>query len=145
MITKEEILAECKKALQEDQFLVDIKVKNSNNFIVFIDGYSGINIEECKRINKQICSAFDREVEDFSLEISSPGLDKAFKVKEQYIKNKGNQIEVLYVDGEKITGDLIEVNNDDIQVLEKSEKKKEQQEIKINFNDIKSAKIVLKF
>lgn len=151
MIEKEDILKECIKSLNDSQFLVDIKTKNSNEFIVYVDDYNGLNIEDCKRINKNICSAFDRDVEDFSLEVSSPGLEKPFRVKQQYIKNTGNTIEVLYKDGEKVKGKISEVNDDFVvlEIVKNSKKKspepKEPEKERINFKDIKTAKIVLMF
>lgn len=145
MITKDEIINECEKLLKESQFIVDVKVKNTNNFSVFIDDFNGLSIDECKRINKHIRKALDQEDEDFSLEVSSPGLDKAFKVKQQYIKNLNKDIEILYKDGEKISCKLLEVNDNDIIVEVPSicGKKKENQTVE--YKHIKSAKVLLTF
>lgn len=147
MINKDDILKQLKQVLKEGQFFVDIKEKNGNEFSVFVDDFAGLDISECRRINKQICSAFDRETEDFALEVSSPGLSKAFKVHEQYLKNLGKQVEVLCKDGEKIIGELKAVGDQTEYILiEKKEgKKKETQEYKILIQNIKSTKSVIIF
>ena len=62
--------------------------------------------------NQQIESAFDRDVEDYELEVGSAGLTSPFKVKGQYEKNIGNEIEVLTRDGRKLTGTLQSVSPD---------------------------------
>lgn len=142
MITKNDIVSECNKALKESQFFVDIKEKNSNSFIIYVDDFEGISIDECKRINKQICNELDKETEDFALEVSSPGLDKAFKVNKQYLKNIDKNIEVLLKDGIKYIGVLKTVSDDSIELNIKENKKITVEKVK--FNDIKSAKSVIK-
>lgn len=151
MITKEEILILCNEALAESQFIVDIKVNNANEIFVFIDDLNGLAIEECKRISRYIESKLDGENEDFSLDVSSPGLTNPFKVQKQYIKNLKKDIEIVMIDGEKITGKLIEVEQEHITV-EISEKKKinnKKQEvsekIKVDFINIKTAKSIISF
>lgn len=67
---------------------------------------NGITIDECRRISQAIEECLDREKEDYSLEVSSPGLTNPFRVKEQYLKNIGKQVEIVYVDGEKIVATL---------------------------------------
>ena len=52
---------------------------------------------------------FDREVEDYELEVGSAGLTSPFKVRGQYEKNIGNEVEVLSRDGRKLHGVLTEV------------------------------------
>jgi len=140
-------LLECKKALKDSQFIVDIKVKNTNTFTVFIDDTKGLSINECKRINKQICAAFDRDIEDFALEVSSPGIDKPFKVIQQYHKNINRPIEVLFVDGEKLTGKLLNVENNiiELQIENKIGKKTETTVEKIDIKNIKKANVLLLF
>ncbi len=146
MITKKDILEECEKVLKDSQFLVDITEKNNNNFTVYVDDYNGLSIGECQRINKQISLAFNKDIEDYSLEVSSPGLDKPFKVREQYIKNIKKQVEVLFKNGEKITGILEEVNNESIklEVKTKHGNKNVRNEQEIEFKNIKSVKIIVK-
>ncbi len=145
MITKEDILKECEKALNDRQFMVDIKEKRSSAFVVYIDDMNGLSIEECQRINKHIYNALDDETQDFSLEVSSPGLTRPFKVIQQYKKNLNKQIEVLCFDGTKYRGELKNVESEEIclEVKEKHGKKTEVKNEIISFILIKSAKAVI--
>jgi ribosome maturation factor RimP len=78
-------------------------------------------------------------VEDYSLEVSSPGLGGAFRVRQQYEKNLGRDIEVLYTDGLKVTGKLESVLDEGIILSVKGEKEE------IGFNEIKKAKAIILF
>lgn len=145
MITKQDILRECKNALAEGQFLVDIKEKSSSAFIVYVDDMNGLSIGDCQRINKQIYNALDNESEDFSLEVSSPGLTKPFKVIDQYIKNINKQIEIVCLDGIKHKGLLKSIESKEIslEVKHKKGNKFENRTEIISFDTIKSAKVVI--
>ncbi|MBI4646020.1 MAG: ribosome assembly cofactor RimP [Bacteroidia bacterium] len=110
-------------AIELGFFIVDIIIKPGNKIMIFIDNHKGISIEECAFINKKIKSLLNRDIENYELFVSSPGLDKPFKVKEQYIKNIGKNIEIKTINGDKKQGILLEVNNTGI-VLEYNEKSK---------------------
>lgn len=95
-----------------DMFIVDIDVKADNNIVVELDSVSGVDIDSCVAITRRIESVFDRDVEDYQLEVGSAGLTSPFKVKAQYVKNIGNEIEILTRDGRKLSGKLVEVGDD---------------------------------
>ena len=56
-------------------FLVSVKVSSANRIIVLADKKDGITIDECAAIHRHIENGLDRDVEDFELQVSSPGLD----------------------------------------------------------------------
>src|SRR5580698_6622156 len=62
-----------------DIFIVSIKVKPVNNIKVYLDADSGFSIEKCSSINRKLYGRIDVEQlfpdGDFSLEVSSPGVD----------------------------------------------------------------------
>ncbi len=87
-------------------FLVDIQFRPGNRVQVYIDKPDGITIEECVDLSRHIISVIDREVEDYELEVSSPGLDMGFRVEEQYRKYLGKEVKVVLLDGTKFTGVL---------------------------------------
>jgi ribosome maturation factor RimP len=84
---------------------------------------------------------------DFSLEVSSPGLDEPLKLRRQYLKNIGRAIEVLRVDGVKNEGKLLTVTEEEIVVEEEKGKgkKKELVQHTIPFSEIKATRIQIKF
>ena len=106
MIDKKAIIDVVNEALAcSDAFLVDVTVSGDNRIVVEIDSYSSVSIDDCVRLNGIIESHFDRDVEDYELEVGSAGLTSPLRVKAQYDKNVGNPVEVLTADGRKLKGD----------------------------------------
>jgi ribosome maturation factor RimP len=132
-------------------FLVDIRIKPTNNVKVFIDGEQGISIEKCVMYNRALYKQLE-EMQlfpdgDFSLEVSSPGLDEPLKLLRQYKKNIGRQVEILLQDGSKTEGKLMEVSEDGIIVEETKGKNKKKEVINHTFlfDNIKTTKIQIVF
>ena len=92
MISKEKIRYLVDEMLSEDMFIVDINVGLGNAIAVSLDSDSGMSIDKCVGISRHIEHNLDRETEDFSLEVSSPGLTHPFRVLRQYQKNIGQKI-----------------------------------------------------
>ncbi len=99
-----------------DIFIVEIRVTSDNMVTVELDSMSGLDIDTCARITRTIEGVIDREVEDYDLEVGSAGLTAPFKVPAQYVKNIGNDIEVLTRDGRKMTGRLADVSGNDFTI-----------------------------
>lgn len=97
-------------------FIVDIAVTPDNSITVELDSPDGLDIDTCAEITRKIESVFDRDVEDYSLEVGSAELTAPFKVRGQYLKNIGNQVEVLTKGGVKLKGTLTSVGDDDFTV-----------------------------
>ena len=97
-------------------FIVDIKINPGNAIIVEIDSPNSIDIDTCATITRKIEATFDRDIEDYELEVGSAGLTAPFKVKGQYLKNIGNDVEVLTCDGRKLQGTLTAVGDDDFTI-----------------------------
>lgn len=114
MIDKDLLTKTVEDAIADsDLFLVGIKVTPSNEITVTVDSNGpGVDIDECLAITRRIEEIFDRDVEDYELEVGSAGLTAPFTVKAQYDKNIGNPVEVLTRDGRKLHGTLTEVADD---------------------------------
>lgn len=93
-------------------FLVDIQIRPDNEIVVEVDSQNGVDLDTCADLTRKIEAKFDRDEEDYSLEVGSAGLTAPFKVVEQYTKNLGKEIEVLTKDGRKLTGTLTSVDGD---------------------------------
>jgi ribosome maturation factor RimP len=136
---------------EPDVFLVDIWIKPTNNIKVFLDADHGISIEKLIQYNRRLYKRLEEEGffpdGDFSLEVSSPGLDEPLKLHRQYLKNIGRYVEVLELDGVKKEGKLISAGEDQIVVEEEKGKgkKKEIVQYSISFSNIKATKIQIKF
>ena len=138
---------------QTDYYLVDLTITNDNRIAVEIDSFDGVSIDFCAELSRHVESQFDRETEDFELQVSSAGLTEPFKVLKQYEKNLGNEVEVLTKDGKKLTGILEEANEENFVLqIEKTEKPEGakrkitvQEDITFNYSDIKHTKYIIRF
>lgn len=94
-----------------DMFIVDINISNDNRIVVELDSETGMDINACANVTRKIEAEFNRDVEDYELEVGSAGLTSPFKVKAQYAKNLGNEIEVTTRDGRKLQGTLTNIDD----------------------------------
>lgn len=124
-----------------DKFLVEISVSSSNVVDVFVDGDEGISIQECVKISRLIESTFDREIEDYELRVSSPGLSRPFKMIRQYKKYVDREIFIVTNEGDKVKGVLKSVSEKGIELeLKKGKKGKEIILKEFLFDGIKESK-----
>ncbi len=135
---------------EPDLFLVEVRIKPTNNIKVFIDGDKGVSIERLVQFNRKLYKEVEERMfpnGDFSLELSSPGLDEPLKLYRQYLKNIDRSVEVIKKDGVKIEGKLVRVTETEIQVEEQKGKGKKLEIVPhtIPFDDIKTTKIQIKF
>lgn len=153
MITKEEVIRLVEEKLDDKMFIVEIDVSSSNVIRVYVDSFEGMAIEKCVAISRHVEHSFDREEEDFELQVSSPGLTESFKVRQQYVKYTGKQVEIKTAEEEKLEGTLLSSDEEGI-VLETSKRekveghKKKQLVVKqhnFKYDEIKSAKAVISF
>ncbi len=153
MITKEQVEQIIHEKIDGTEiFLVAVIILPGNNIDVHLDTPKGILIDECVEVSRYIVSKLDKEVEDYNLEVSSPGLDASFLVKQQYEKNLGKEVEIIKVDGIKIKGKLISYSGDRIEVESmlkevspSKSKKLVAQQITVIIEDIKTIKSVISF
>lgn len=136
-----------------EYYLVDLNVSTDNRILVEIDAFDGVSLDYCIELSKHIESQFDREAEDFELEVSSAGLTEPFKVLKQYEKNIGNEVEVLSKNGIKISGELVEANETSFTIRIEKKVQPEgakrkiivNEDISFNYNDIKYTKYIIRF
>ena len=134
-------------------FIVDLSISGANQIKLVIDSDAGISVANCMSVSRNVEHNLDREVEDFSLEVSSAGIDQPFKIRRQYIKNIGREVKVRLHDEQVIEGLLEEVNENNIVVLARKKERIEGRKAKkwvetkhvINFDDIKEAKVTISF
>ncbi len=137
--------------LEEDIFLIEIKVKPINNIKIYLDADGGLGIERCIKINRALYKIMEEmgffPDGDFSLEVSSPGIGEPLKQQRQYVKNKGREVEVVLADDTKITGKLLEVTEEMITVetTEGKGKKLLLKNEEIPISNIKQTKVLIKF
>ena len=139
-------------------FIVDVKVASGNVIRVSLENDERTSIQDCMALSRHIEGSFDREEEDFSLDVGSPGLDQPLKVLRQYKKLIGQQVSVLSMVGKKLEGELVSVKEEAGEavglVLKTREKKRiegrkakqwVEEEISFSTSDLEWTKVIISF
>jgi ribosome maturation factor RimP len=138
-------------ASEPEVFMVEVRIKPTNNVKVFLDADKGMSIDKLIQYNRRLYKNLEEENffpgGDFSLEVSSPGLDEPLKLYRQYQKNIGRYVEVVQQDGSKTEGKLTAVEEKEITVEEEKGKGKKKEWVShvIPFVNIKTTKVQIKF
>ncbi len=138
-----------KKIVENNKLLlIDIIIRGSGKnpfFEVFIDNSKGINADICAKISREIKNELEETKfadTDYRLVVSSPGIDKPLIYLEQYYKHINRELKISYDDGEKIQSieaKLINIADNKLTFIYKKE------ELEIEFNKIKKAKVKFSF
>lgn len=137
------------KLASTDCFLVSLSISGDNQIMVEIDSETSVDLDFCVELTRYIEQHFDRDAEDYSLEIGSYSITKPFVDRRQYRKNIGRKVEVLTEESRKIRGTLVAVDNDDftLEIEEKElvegqkRKKLVNKEITLLYNSVKQTKL----
>lgn len=144
----------------KDLFLVDVKLSLGGKKIeVFVDSDEGIHIEECALISRALEANLDGSgliPENYTLDVSSPGMSNPLKVPRQYKRRIGSILEIVKTNGETLEAQLLEANADGIKLKEVSVEKKKKKgkeaeapaapkEYELKYADIKKATLQFKF
>jgi len=132
-------------------FLVEVKMNPGNNIKVFIDADQGASIDKLVPYNRKLY----RWIEEtglfadgnFSLELSSPGLEEPLKLHRQFVKNVGRLVSVTKNDDEILEGKLLvaEENSITLETEKGKGKKKEITSQLIPLENKKTIKVQIKF
>ena len=86
-------------------FLVEVRIKPTNNVKIFIDADEGVILSDLIEYNRKLYKQLEESGifpnGDFSLEVSSPGLDEPLKLFRQYKKNIGRFVDITLKDNAK--------------------------------------------
>ena len=96
-------------------YIVDVTISKDNDIEITIESEEGtVELDDCVAVSRFFESKFDREKEDYSLTVTSAGLDQPFKVLKQYIKAIGSKVEVMLKGGKKMVATLTAADEDGI-------------------------------
>ena len=145
MIDKFKVLDIVKDVLEgSDKYLVNMKITPDNRIFVDIDGDNGINIDDCIEVSRAIENSLNRDEEDFELNVSSAGADSPLKMPRQYRRHVGRELNVTPFDGEQVEGTLMEADDQHFVIKIKGKKKESAREVSFAYEDVKTAKVVVK-
>lgn len=113
---------------------------------IYIDSDKGVDVDDCARVSQQVSSLLD--VEDpfsgkYTLEVSSPGLDRRLFNLAQYSAFVGEELDLRlkrpYEGKRKFVGQLRGIEGDEVVILNDDE------EILFPFEEIERANVVPRF
>lgn len=157
MELKEQIGVWLKPLLEEQNlFLVDVKIAGKAKVEVFADGDTGITISQCAEISRALEQHLDGSglvSDNYTLDVSSPGMDNPLKVPRQYKKRIGRTLHIIKTDGTEVESELIAADDEKIKLREilkpvkkkkgpkTQEKPEAPKEFEMKYSDIKKAVI----
>lgn len=98
-------------------YIIEVSVSKDNDVEVVIDSEEGIvELEDCVWTSRLFESCFDREKEDYSITVTSAGLDQPFKVLRQFVKAVGTEVEVALKGGKKMIALLTAADEEGIEL-----------------------------
>ena len=110
---------------------------------IYIEREEGVTIEDCEKVSRQVSALMDVEdpiAGEYTLEVSSPGMDRPLFTIEQYSQFVGSEVDLKLrrpVDGRrKFKGQIIKVS-EDVVVLSV-----DGSEFSLEFSDIEKSSIV---
>jgi len=142
------------EAIEDPQYFVVEVVKSPNGKLisVLLDGDEGIPIVECSRVGRKISVRIDEEIPDevgaFTVEVSSPGVDRPLKILRQFTKHLGRNLEFAAMDGSKHEGRFVELEGDILTIEETFKEKGKKKQLLLNeykFEQINDPRVVVSF
>ncbi len=148
-VVKQRVAAQI--AADPSLFLVEVRIKPTLNIKVYVDGDQGVSVDRLIQYNRSLYRQLVEEGVlpdgEFSLELSSPGLDEPLRLHRQYVKNVGRSVEVVTLAGTQVLGKLTEVTETGCTVEEVKGKGKKQalKQHVFAFDEIKTTTIQITF
>lgn len=141
------------KLKDTDGFLVKAEIRPSKEIVVEIDSDTSVDIDFVAALSREIEASFAPEIDDYDLEVGSAGLTSPMLLPRQYVKNIGNDVEVLTKDGKKLHGRLEEADDEGFSIVavekvkREGEKRPVQEEVvrRFAYSDVKSVVYDIKF
>ena len=109
----------------------------------YIDSDQGVTIDDCERVSRQLSDLLEAEQmlnQAYTLEVSSPGVDRPLFTLEQIAERQGEMVEVrltqLFEGRRKISGEVLGVDGDVLKLADTSS------EYEIPYRMVDKAKVV---
>jgi ribosome maturation factor RimP len=151
MALKDQISELITPALQQaGYFLEDVNLVTPGNHrivTVIVDGESALNLDQVTVASKLVSELMDEATfmgeTPFTLEVTSPGIDRPLTLPRHFAKNVTRLLKVIKTDGIVVTGRI--TSNTDLDVTLSVVEKKETKEVVIALADIKRAVVEIEF
>ncbi|CAN2240939.1 ribosome maturation protein RimP [Candidatus Planktophila dulcis] len=114
---------------------------------VIVDGESALNLDQVTVASKLVSELLDEATfmgeTPFTLEVTSPGIDRPLTLPRHFAKNIDRLLKVTKTDGVVITGRIL--SNTDSDLTLSVTEKKDVKEVVISLGDIKRAQVEIEF
>ncbi len=129
---KEQLEQGVKPLIKESGFeLVDLEIKGggpSSIVRIYIDKEKGVSVEDCAQISQRVSDYLDSEdliPSRYTLEVSSPGLDRPLTKEDDFNRKKGEMIKIFTRDPQDqhngLQGEIIEFKQSSLYLKTDSE------------------------
>ena len=151
MALKDQISEHITPALHKaGYFLEDVNLVSPGQHrivTVIVDGESALNLDQVTVASKLVSELLDEATfmgeTPFTLEVTSPGIDRPLTLPRHFAKNVDRLLKVTKTDGVVITGRILSNTDNDL-TLSVTEKK-DVKEVVISLGDIKRAQVEIEF
>jgi ribosome maturation factor RimP len=132
-------------------FIVEVKVSGGNRISIALDRPTKLNVGDCAEVSRFVEAGLNRDVEDFEITVSSPGLEQPLRVLNQFLKHQGRNVRVVLKDGRLLRGKMNSANEEGItlEVFRENKKKNKEQTqneiVNLKYPEIKETKIEITF
>ena len=127
-----------------------IEKLNPPRITVVVDGDEGITIDDCAKLSRRLGDSIDETglLEDYNLEVTTPGIDQPLKMIRQYKKHTGRNLKIELKDREVVRGKLVGLEVETLMLEEemKGQGKKAEKKIRsINFDQVDKTFVMVSF
>ncbi|MEN9380693.1 MAG: hypothetical protein RIR99_527 [Actinomycetota bacterium] len=151
MALKDQISELVTPAVTEQGFyLEDVHVATPGSHRIvtcIVDGDSALNLDQVTSVSRVISELLDEATfmgeTPFTLEVTSPGVDRPLTLPRHFAKNVDRLLKVIKVDGSEVTGRILSNTDEDV-TLTVTVKKETREEV-ISIADIKRAVVEIEF
>jgi len=151
MALKDQISEHITPALHKaGYFLEDVNLVSPGQHrivTVIVDGESALNLDQVTVASKLVSELLDEATfmgeTPFTLEVTSPGIDRPLTLPRHFAKNVDRLLKVTKTDGVVVTGRILSNSESDV-TLSVTEKK-DVKEVVISLADIKRAQVEIEF
>lgn len=126
--------------------LYDIETATENErkiFRIYITSKDGISLDKCSEVTKILSPILDLEPPvsgEYTLEVSSPGIERPLRKNEHYIGSIGEMVKVKLINTDKIIGKLESLEDGKITLVED-----DGEVVSISLDDIDKARTYYKW
>lgn len=151
MALKDQIFEHIAPALQKaGYFLEDVNLVSPGKHrivTVIVDGAQSLNLDEVTVASKLVSELLDQASfmgdAPFTLEVTSPGIDRPLTLPRHFTKNIDRLVKVTKIDGTSFTGRIL--SNTESEITLSVTEKKETKEVTISLTEIKRAQVEIEF